>query len=136
METVKLENDIKVFYITASSFPDGIEDAHQKLHTIVPNSPNRRFFGVSRPENGGEIIYRAAAEEMSPGEGESLNCDTLTLKKGNYVSLTLYDFVKDISSIERAFKKLLSYPNIDPQGYCVELYLSEKDVKCMVRLND
>jgi predicted transcriptional regulator YdeE len=134
METTKLDNDIKVFYITADSFPEGIMDAHKKLHALVPFSANRKFFGISRPENNKGIVYKAAAEEINPGEAEKLNCDTLVLKKGNYISLTINDYMKDIQSIDRSFKELLSQPGLDPNGYCVEWYLNDKDVKCMIRL--
>ncbi|MDB4925315.1 transcriptional regulator [Mucilaginibacter sp.] len=135
METTTLDKDIKVCYITAASFPDGILAAHQKLHSLIPFSTNRKYFGVSRPENG-PIVYRAAAEELEPGEAEKLNLDTLILKKGNYISLTVHDYMRDIPAIDRTFKQLLSQPNLDPQGYCVEWYLSDKDVKCMIRLNN
>jgi predicted transcriptional regulator YdeE len=136
METAILENGIKVFYVTATSFPDGIKESHEKLHSLIPFSKERKYFGVSRPENNGKIVYRAAAEEMEENEAEKLNCKTLVLKKGEYISLTINDFMKDLSSIERAFKQLLSYPGLDPQGYCVEWYLNEKDVKCMIHLKD
>ncbi len=135
METITLDNDIKVFFITAKSFPDGIMDAHKKLHALVPLSADRKFFGISRPENG-VIAYKAAAEEINQGEAEKLNCDTIVLKKGKYISLTIKDYMKDIQSIGRAFKKLLSYPGLDPNGYCVEWYLNGKDVKCMIRLEE
>ena len=135
METIAIDDDIKVFYVTAASFPDGIMAAHQKLHSLVPFSTDRRYFGISRPEKG-VIVYRAAAEEVNPGEGEKFNLDTLVLKKGKYISLTINDYMKDISIIDKTFKKLLSNPDIDPQGYCVEWYLSQKDVRCMVRLKD
>ncbi len=133
METILLDHDIKVFYITAPSFPNGILAAHQKLHSLVPFSTSRNYFGISRPEHG-VISYKAAAEELSPGEAEKLNCDTLTLKKGNYICIVLPDYLKDLSGIDKAFKKLLSHPNLDPEGYCVEWYFNDKDVKCMVRL--
>ena len=136
METTQLENDLKVFYVTATSFPDGVKEAHEKLHSLIPSSKERKYFGVSRPENNSGIVYRAAAEEMEVGEAEKLNCNTLVLKKGKYISLTINDFMKDLPSIERAFKQLLTHPGIDPQGYCVEWYLNEKDVKCMIRLKD
>ena len=135
METITLNNDIKVFYITAKSFPDGVLDAHNKLHALVPFSTDRKYFGISRPENG-TIVYKAAAEEINPGEAEKLKCDTLVLKKGKYICLIVNDYMKDIQSIERAFKKLLSYPGLDPKGYCVEWYLNDKDVKCMIRLEE
>ena len=130
-----IDNDIKVFYVTAKSFPEGIMEAHEKLHSLVPFSTNRRYFGISRPENG-VIVYKAAAAEINEGEAEKLNLDTLILKKGKYISLMINDYMKDIQAIERAFKKLLSHPGLDPQGYCVEWYLSSKDVRCMVRLKE
>lgn len=130
-----VDKDIKVFYITATSFPQGILGAHEKLHSLIPFSTERKYFGVSRPENGA-IVYRAAAEEINEGEAERLQCKTLVLKKGSYISLILNDYMKDLPAIERTFKQLLSHPGIDPQGYCVEWYLNNKDVKCMVRLKE
>jgi hypothetical protein len=134
MEAINLEKDIKIFYVNASSYPEGIMVAHQKLHSIVPFSYERKYFGLSRPENNSGIVYKAATEETFEGEAEKYNCETLIIKKGNYVSIVLNDYRKNLSSIGLAFKELLSHPNIDPQGYCIEWYLSEKEVNCMVRL--
>lgn len=135
MEETIVDKDVKVFYITATSFPDGIMDAHKKLHALVPFTSGRKYFGISRPENG-VIVYKAAAEEINQGEGEQFNCDSLVLKKGRYISLTVNDFMKDIQSIGKSFQQLLSYPGLDPDGYCVEWYLNDKDVKCMIRLKE
>ena len=135
METVNLDDDIRVLYFSATSFPDGIKEAHEKLHSIIPFTNDRKYFGISRPENG-DVKYKAAAEELNEGEAKSFNLETLILKKGRYISLTVHDFMKDISAIDKAFKKLLSHPGLDPQGYCVEWYLNNKDVKCMIRLEE
>jgi hypothetical protein len=137
METITIDKDIKVLYVAAKSFPEGIMAAHQQLHTLVPFSisSGRKYFGISRPE-GGPIVYRAAAEEINPGEAERLNCETLILKKGKYISSTVNNYMDEIQSIDHAFKELLSYPHLDPNGYCVELYLNDKDVQCMIRLNE
>jgi hypothetical protein len=137
METLKLDNDIKVFYVTAETFPEGIPDATNKLHQLFPFSKERKIFGLSRPENNGKIVYRAAAEELEPGEAEKFNCETLIIKKGKYVSLVVNDFREDVLSIDRAFKQLLKEPNLDPQGYCVEWYANDKEaVTCMIRLDE
>jgi hypothetical protein len=133
MEKFTLDNPIKVLCVTASSFPDGIMAAHNKLHALVPNAGNRRYFGISRPEKG-QIIYKAAAEERNPGEGEQLNCESFVIAGGEYVSVTIIDFMKDVQAIGKAFQQLTSQPDIDPDGYCVEWYVNEKDVKCMVKL--
>ena len=141
METITLDHNINVFYITAKSFPDGIIDAHKALYELT-HSEKRIFFGISRPEDG-SIIYKAAAEEINQEEAKKLNCDKMVLKKGNYISLTVIDYMKDIQSIDRAFQQLLSYPGLDPNGYCVEWYspagkagLNATDVKCMIRLKE
>ncbi len=133
METVFFDKDIKVMYVEASSFPDGILATHQTLHKMIPYSTERKYLGISRPENG-TIIYKAGAEEITAGEAEKLNLDTLTLPKGNYACISIHDYMKDIPSIGNAFTQLTDLPNIDPQGYCVEWYVNDKDVKCMVRL--
>jgi len=136
METMTLDNDIRAFYVAARSFPDGVLEAHQKLHSLVPLSTDRKYFGVSRPENGGGIAYKAAAEELQEGEAEQLNCPTLVLKKGKYICQAINDYMKNIPAIGSTFQQLLSNPDIDPDGYCLEWYLNDKDLKCMVRLKD
>ena len=135
MKTITIENDIKVFYVTAKTFPDGIGEAIEKLHSLFPFSKERRIFGLSRPENNDGIIYRAAAEEMYDGEAEQLQCNTLIILKGKYIALEVIDFRKDIMSIDRAFNKILNQPGLDPQGYCIEQYANDKEaVTCMIRL--
>jgi hypothetical protein len=136
METITIDHDIKIFYVNAESYPEGILDAHKKLHALVPFSSKRRYFGVSRPENNGKIVYRAAAEELEKGEAEKFGCKSLILKKGKYICETVEDFVKYPNAIETTFQKLLSHPDIDPEGYCVELYSNDRSMKCMVRLKN
>jgi hypothetical protein len=135
MEIIRFKHDIKVLYVTARSFPAGIMEAHQKLHSLVPFSTARKYFGISRPENGGDIVYRAGAEEQAEGEAEQLGCPTLVLKKGNYVNEIVEDYARNIHSIDATFDYLLEHPEADPQGYCVEWYFNDKDVRCMVRLD-
>jgi hypothetical protein len=136
METITLDNDITVFYVEAASFTDGILEAHESLHSLIPFSTERKYFGISRPENGGEIRYKACAEEMYEGEGKAVGCNTVVLRKGNYVCITLNDYLKDLQSVERTFSQLLEHPGLDPQGYCVEWYITNKDMRCMVRLEN
>jgi hypothetical protein len=130
-----LDGDIKVFSVTAKSFPDGVLETHQKLHSLVPFSTSRKYFGLSRPEDTGGIVYKAAAEELIQGEGERLQCETFVIKKGSYLCETIHDYMKDLPAIGRVFSEMISQQGIDPEGYCVEWYVSDKDVKCMVRLS-
>ena len=136
MDSIFLAQDIKVFYVTATSFPDGIQAAYQKLHSLIGSPVGRRFFGISYPETPSKIIYKAAVEESYPGEGEKLGCETLVIKKGQYISIYIKDFMKDIPKIGQSFQELLADERIDPKGCCVEEYINDKDVRCMVRLKD
>jgi predicted transcriptional regulator YdeE len=132
-EIVIIDKDIEVFCITADSFPDGILDVHQRLHAMIPFTIDRRYFGISRPEKG-VIVYKAAAEKLEKDEAEKLNCESFTIEKGKYICLTILNYVEDLQSISKAFDRLISRSDIDPNGYCVEWYYTDKDVKCMIRL--
>ncbi len=136
MESIFLEQDVKVFYVAATSFPDGIQEAYQKLHSLIGSPAGRRFFGISYPETPSKIIYKAAVEERYSGEGEQLGCESFVIKKGHYISIYIKDFMKDIPKIGQSFQELLTDHRIDPNGRCVEEYINDKDVRCMVRLKD
>jgi len=134
MEEYILNEDIKVMYITAESFPNGVLAAHQKLHTLFPADKNRKYFGISRPNEKSLIIYKAAVEEITDGEAEKNGLETFTIKKGMFISELIPDFMKDVSAVGKTFEKLLDHPNLDPNGYCLEMYINETDVRCMVGL--
>jgi hypothetical protein len=136
MEDYLIDEDIKVMYVTASSFPEGVEAAHQTLHSLLSGDDKRGYFGISRPEANHGIIYKAAAEELKPGEAETLGLETFVIKKGIYASELITDFMSDIPSIGRTFQKLLAQPGLDPNGYCLEIYIKNKDVRCLVGLKN
>ena len=134
MEKYFLKDDIKVFYVQASSFPQGIMPAWQKLHSLLPNSSNRKFFGLSGATAPGHLYYQAAVEESYPGEAQKLGCETYTIPKGEYTSVLIKDYENDIPAIGRTFSELLKHPRLNPNSVCVEIYEGEKDVRCMVSL--
>lgn len=136
MEEINLTKDITVMCVTAASFPKGVIAAYTKLHLLVPEPDKRKYFGFSHPDKTGEIIYKACTEELTPGEGEKLGLETLVIKRGKFASIFIKDHMKDASAIGNAFKKLLTHPQLDPQGYCLEWYINftDGDVRCMVPL--
>ena len=144
MEKITIDEDIPVIAVAAPFFPEGIPTAFDKLHSLLENITPRRIFGLSRPEKDGDIVYRAAAEELSEGEAEQLECESLIIKKGAYISIKVDNFKQDIPAIGKAFEKLMEVPNLDPEGYCVEVYdpetagygTSNESVLCMIRIDD
>lgn len=131
MEQIQIENPIEVYYIEASSFPEGVLEAHQKMHAIIPFNEDRKSFGISRPEQG-KIVYKVAAQELVEGELSKHNLPQFTISAGTYYALKISDFRKDIFSIQKAFDHILTNAPIHPQGYCIEWYQGMNDVICMV----
>jgi hypothetical protein len=136
MQEYSLPKDIAVLCIQATSFPEGIVEAHKKLHALIPSSKERRFFGISHRNLAGEVIYFAAAEQLKAGEDAEYDCETFVVLKGEYIGVRINNFEKDVPRIAKTFKKLRAEPNIDPNGACVEMFLNEEDILCLVKLKD
>lgn len=136
MEIKNLPKDINVLYVKAESFPLGIEAAHEKLHSLVNEEDKRRYFGISWMNKNNEIEYLAAAEELYPGESENYGCNTFTIRKGDYISETLPDWCNTEGRVAAVFQELLKHPQLDKNGYCLEIYLNDTDMECLVKLED
>lgn len=134
MENYIIEKDIKVLYVQAASFPEGVGGAFTRLHSLLPDAAKRIHYGISHMDQSGQIVYKAAVEESFPGEGAQLGCETLIIRKGTYASELLIDWKKDESIIGRTFQQLLQHPDLDKKGYCLEIYKNGKDVLCLVPL--
>ncbi len=135
MEIYYIDRDIKVFYVTATSFPAGVGGAFQQLISFLPNPNKRILYAISFPKEKGKIIYKAAVEELFPGEGEQNGCETFLIKKGEYWSELLFNWKKDESIVGKTFQNLLKHPDLDKNGYCLEIYPNEKDIRCLVPLS-
>jgi len=134
IENYRLQNGIRIFCLTARSFPEGILEVHDKLHGMVPLFDDRRFFGVSNPDENGTIIYKAGCEELFPGELDNLDLELVIIPSGNYSEIIIHNYKRDALAIRHAFQEILTLEGIDPNGFCVEWYLNETDVRCMVRM--
>ncbi|HEY1212651.1 MAG TPA: hypothetical protein VGE93_03365 [Bryobacteraceae bacterium] len=133
METYHLDHDIRLCCIPAKSFPDGVMAAFQQLMNIFPDQQGkRRLFGISWPDGKGSMVYKAAVEEQFKGEAARLGMDSYLLKKGEYLSTTVHNFMADIPSIGNAFRQLVDAPGVHPNTVGVEEYISSTDVRCMV----
>jgi hypothetical protein len=132
MEKYNIDKDINVVCITAATFPNGVMAAHQAVHAKYPGGNNRRFFGISRPDRTGTIIYKAAAE-LLPGETAD-GLETFTIKKGTYLGRYIHNFMSDVQQVGSTFREILGQPGLDPNGYCLEIYEGENDVRCLVGL--
>jgi len=134
IEKIRLDKDVNVLCVSVKSFPDGIMEAFQKLHALIPFSSKRVYYGISRPNEKGVIGYKAAIEIMDDEEAYKFGSESFVIPKGEYISLLIPDYLKSIPAIGDAFNHLTLQPGIDPEGYCIEWYFNENDVRCMVKL--
>lgn len=134
MEIFNVAQPVKVICVTAESFPAGIGAAWNKLHGLFDNVMDRTYYGISHGDDEGGIIYKAAASEKFEGEAEQLGCESFTISAGNYIGTTLKNWKKDETIIGRTFQLLEDERIDDEEGYCVEIYLNENDVQCMVKM--
>lgn len=135
MDTYLLEKDITVFYVEATSFPEGIGAAFYTLMKKLPYTEGRTLFGISWMGKAGQIIYKAAVREMYEGEAKKYERKTFIIKRGIYCIETITDWQGKEPHIGDAFARLLKHPDLDTNGACVEWYTGD-DVMCMVRLNN
>lgn len=135
MDTIVFDKEIAVCCVPASSFPDGVLAAFQTLHGKLDRKDERQHFGISHGLPDGGIHYLAAASELNAGEAEVLGLGRFTIQKGAYRGLTIQDYLKDLGEIGRTFEQLLQTPDLDPEGYCLEIYAG-KDVQCLIKLKN
>ncbi len=134
MEIYNLKNDLKIFCVTAKSFPYEIKQAFGALISMLPSIDDRTFFGIAYQNKVGDMIYKAAVLESFEGEAEELGCEKFTIEKGEYLTETLKDWKKNESMIGLTFRKF-SESKYNATFPCVEWYKGD-DVMCMVKLNN
>jgi predicted transcriptional regulator YdeE len=130
MEEKNIKTDIRALCVTAHSFPEGIADAFEKIYSLVP-SPSRMLIGLSRPNEEGNIIYKAGFE-MLAGEHSIQGLEEVLIPAGNYLFQTITRYSENPLLIKNAFDKLLQDARLDPNGFCLELYVKPEEVWCMV----
>lgn len=134
MKITDVPNDIEIFYLTAKSFPDGIQEAHERIHALIGSLDGRTSYGISHADASGNIVYMAGVSARHTGEGQQFGCKTFVAKKGRYFEAVINNYMRQPEAIGDVFQEMMSDPRIDPQGACVEEYISNTEMRCLVRL--
>ncbi len=136
MKNYSINNDIAVVCLPSPDFPKNVPATYNQLYSLLPEYPERRFFGISHPNSSGVIQYKACAEILDSDNIENAELQKFTITKGNFAAIYIVNHFQNRNSILDAFQKLLKHPKLDPMGYCLEIYKNFKDldVHCMVRL--
>jgi len=103
----------------------------QIMNTFPDQQGSRRLFGVSWPDGQGSLVYKAAIEESYRGRRKNWDWETYLLRKGEYLSLVVHNFMEDIPSIA-SLSPARRRSRVHPDTIGVEEYVSSSDVRCMV----
>lgn len=133
---LNLDNDIKVFGSAVDTFPAGIGDAFNILMQKTGDSAGlRNYYGLSEYKNG-KMVYYALAEEKFPGEADKYNYDEFSIKKGDYLSITVMDWQKNTNCIKDVFSELIQDSRVDKTKPAIEWYKNEDEMMCLVQMNN
>src|SRR5258706_14815205 len=135
METYNIQHDIRVFGRQLMTFPLGIREAFDELINAVPEGLNRSYYGLSHPDTGGNVIYYTAVEEYAVGEGKKSGYDYYTIKKGEYLPVTIKDWHSKTDCIKDVFHEMMQDKRFDNITPCVEWYKSDEEMVCMLKMD-
>jgi hypothetical protein len=136
MYHISIQDDIQVYCLKARSFPDGVSAVYDRLHTEYPPEGGRSYFGISRPVPDGAITYMAAVKLSDTDGTPSSDYVPFTVLKGRYVAIDISNYMANLPAIGAAFAEMIREPDVAPDGYCLEVYLSPTELTCMVKLKD
>jgi predicted transcriptional regulator YdeE len=136
METFNLKRDIKVFGQQVVRFPQGVKEAFDELVHIVPEGLKRAYYGISKMDKDGNIMYYAAVEETVDGEGKKYGYDYYTIEHGKYLAEPVKDWQANIACIKDVFGEMMKDKRYDETKPCVEWYKDDKEMLCMLKTKD
>lgn len=118
---------IDVITVKADSFPDGLNDAFNKLEGKLSSLKGRKFYGItlSKPEG---IEYRACMVPLDDKENTALKLEPYTIPGGKYCRTVMNDWENKTGEIKNVFNKLAESIEIDNSRPQIEFYKSQKEL--------
>ena len=133
MEKIVLNNRIKTFGKTVTTFPAGISEAFNELMKATgDDTVERDYYGISYMENG-KMIYKAVTEEKHDGEAEKFNYPETIIIQGEYYAEPLKDWRNKTECIKDIFEEMMKDEHVDKMKPAIEWYKSNDEMLCMLR---
>lgn len=118
---------IPTVFVQATSFPEGIRAAFDKLCSGL-NMQGRTLYGVTERVNG-EWIYRACASDR----GDAPHLPQYNIPAGMYLAYVLTDWEQHMPMIGRYFEWLAEHENAKENTIALEYYHTMDEVWLMVQ---
>ena len=133
MEIYKLDSPIIIITEKASDFGKGIGEAFVRLAEKLDNKGQKRdSYGIVLKEEDG-MNYYAAYTELYKGEAIEKSLPSFTISSGNYFSIQVREWNKNILHIGPTFDQILKSGKVDTSSPCIEFYKTEEELICIVK---
>lgn len=133
MKLYKQTEDLSIIGIQVKNFPNGIKEAFDSLIKVLGSK--RAYYGVSWLDESDSVKYYAMAREIFPGEGKRYNYELLTIEKGEYQTEAVQDWLSKTEGIKEVFHGLMANNKPDKSHPCIEWYISDEEMLCMVKIS-
>ena len=133
METYEIAAPILVIAEIAEDFGKGIGEAFVRLAEKLDNKGQKRdSYGILLKEEDG-MNYYAAYTELYEGEAIEKSLPSFTISSGNYFSIQVKEWNKNILHIGPTFDQILKSGKVDTSSPCIEFYKTEEELICIVK---
>ena len=128
---IKKLDELKLMYVKAELFPEGIKAAWDKLYSSVNSFKGRKCYGTSQCI-GTNIEYRACVVQLDGDEPGKLGLESFTIPASNYAAKKLMDWQSQLPRIPEIFDELSSKHEIRKDVPFLEYYKSDTELILMV----
>lgn len=132
MEKYTLTHSVNVFGFRVETFPQGIGEAFAGLMNKIDDGINRSYYGISKFDSNGNIIYYADAEEKIAGEAEKYGHQRQTIPAGNYLAVKIENWRNNLECIKDVFHNMMQDKRVDTTMPCIEWYKTNDEMLCLM----
>ena len=132
METIQILQPIQLFIKEVKNFPEEKYATLKQLESHLKGGERSKKFGVATTGSKNKPFKYWAGIAFSKDHPEPAGLTSFEVPQGTYLMEKVNDFKSDKTAIFNTFHKLLSYPQAEQSGYCVEIYNDDGSVSCLL----
>lgn len=126
-----LDSSIRLMCLKSPDGPHSAEDTFRRLENHLPSLRGKKFYGLSKLENG-NLTYLACVNMEEGESGDIKGLQKLTLEKGVYDREKINDWQKNLGQIPTVIDRVAASNSVDSERYVIEFYRSEKELFLLI----
>jgi predicted transcriptional regulator YdeE len=125
-------DNINTISVKAVSFPEGINEAFQKIESSLDSLKGRKFYGALCFNSESQTMeYRACLVPADENEVSKLGFEKYIIPGGKYAAAKLNDWESHTNEIGKTFSEISSNYETDSSRPQIEYYRSQKELILM-----